>query len=415
MVHNKSVTTLSSLFFLYSLLLIPFFNDSPNVPAQFRSISYIFLVSLIFIYVIESLKKNSFKLKLSNSLIFLIMLLILSFSFSFLLSVLSQNNPVHSVYYQISRYMSMLFKVLILIFTIHFINAISIKKINKYIYIGYNIMIIYVIFEIIFVMLPYYIFHDSNWGIFNFIDPIFHERSHDIGARSRGFAFEPSYQVLVLLFFLPFIFSSKKYLLLFLIASVATLSPVMLVTIIIFFIFYRLKGWKLLFTNIFLLVVSLIICNVFLSGIDPKTMTSTITRIGSLIATLSTIKENLFFGVGPGMTGYWIIFNYPDFFYLSVESANWYTLGLQNYNAPTFAAPLTLLLEYGLIPFLIVISYFFKYKIFSYIYNTPLARASLASMAIGSFDITSYGFYGFIVFFAITVTKKWHLFDKHRG
>lgn len=409
----KSTYKISSIFFLLSLMFIPFFNNFPwlqNLSVSFRSPSYFFLVLMFLAYIIESLLKKKFIIKVEYFLFLIILFLIVYNNLTFFInySLTGNINNLDGYTRMYHVILSTNFKYILLLFIIHYINLLPASRIKKYIEYGFLISMSYVIVEIICFLF------ETNM-LMNNIEYLFHDRLNDWGERARGLAFEPSYQSVVLMFLLPFIVNKKAYLYMFLIALISTFSMTGFVALFYFCIFYWFKGFKLFFINILIIIYLSFLYLFFNEYIDFSTMHSTTTRIGSWVASLRLIIDNLLFGVGPGMSGYWLIFNYTDFFYLSVENASWTEQGKNNFGAPSFAAILTFILDYGFIPILLLIFYFIKNKLFLYIHNNTIARASIAGLFISSFGIDSYNFIGFYVFLAITISKKWHLFDVDNG
>ncbi len=193
------------------------------------------------------------------------------------------------------------------------------------------------------------------------------------------------------------------------------MSPTAIVAAIVFFIFYKYHGWKLFFINITLLLVVSIGLYTLISIdyliIPWESMRSTVVRTGSWMSAFNGIFDNLLFGVGPGMGGYWITHYYTEFFLSSVEASNWYLIGQTTFVAPIFSSLLSIVFDYGIVPILFVLSYFIYTKTFQYIFSIPIARASLAAMFIASFGLDMYAFMGYWIFLALTLSKTWHLLD----
>ena len=430
--QNYTIATPSKLFFLYGILFIPFFNDFPlllDFSNIFRTPSLVFFImSFIFLFI-EKLIATKEVFFFSKKQLFLLIGMILFIWLSFLFniersaSIVGSNTTGEAVMQNLALATSV--KILLLLMMIHMINTIDINIIAKYIKIGFIFSVLYTFMEILFVILPNY-FGMNPIDIFDLIEKIIHYRqrievtAYVIGIdpnRARGLAFEPSYQAMVLIFLLPFIISLQdKYRLYKVSWSIAMLSTFSLtgcVASIIFLIFYKYSGFRLLFINLIFLFALIFITYVLITFnivvITWEQFGSIAIRVGSWVSAIKAISMNLFFGTGPGMSSYWVIFHYPDFFWTSFEASSWYASGKENISAATFSSILSFLLDYGILPVLFLILFFAKTKIFNYIFKTPIARASIVSMFIASFGIDTYSFLGYSIFFALTLSKKWHL------
>ena len=273
----------------------------------------------------------------------------------------------------------------------------------------------YVLLEVVFYVLPVRIIDIS---VMTFLESIFHDRQRVLlmedMRRVRGFAFEPSYFVPVLFFMLPFILNNRSLVLAWCLTVILTFSPTAYLASLAFWFMY--KAPKTL--NIMVIfIVSVFIC-LFLYFISVEVivipwnlLSSSTIRIGSWVSSLSMIYNNIFFGVGPGMSGYWVHMYYPEFFYSSWEANNWISLGKNEFSAPTFASILTLISVIGVLPVFYTVLYMVLKSSKKKVNNNRLGTASIVAMLISSFGVNDYSFAGFWIFFAITMSANWYCYD----
>ena len=302
---------------------------------------------------------------------------------------------------------------LILILFIPIISNINFLKLLKYMKIGFIISSLYIVIEIFDRVTPYY-FDFDGLGIIDIIQPYFHHRLDYDYNRTRGFAFEPSFQALYLITALPFlvVINSRILLVIWFLCFYSTLSLTAVLGFVIFIYFYY--GFNNKRNNILLLliVLSFFILVYFLFTYIDYPMTSSITRVGSWVAALKAIAHNPFFGVGASMSGYWVSQYYPDFFNLSFESGRWRDVGLIDFSAPTFASILTFILDFGIPLFIFIIFFLFKNDFLRDIKNSKLATAACYSLIAASFGINTYAFWGYWFFLTITLARKWPELDR---
>lgn len=411
---------LSSLFFLIGCALIPEFNDFPMLKeftSSFRSPSQILFLLATVTLVLEifirmklcSYIKRSHLLFVGGSIFFVW----LSFVLNFEQSAYLVDGYGHERMLKVALSTSL--KLIMILTFVYLINDIEPGRLAKYVRFGFLVSFTYVVFEVFTIVLPEYL----GWVRFDFVDTIesiFHVRSRTEGIaisseRARGLAFEPSYQAIALIFVLPFLVGRKIYLSAWLFSMAFTVSLTGLAATFVFFACYKLQNWKLVLIYLLVLLAVMFVAMILMSYfiIPWGSMGSTVTRAGSWLSAVNGILDNLWFGVGPGMRGYWIVHYYTDFFWTSWEAPIWYASGLETFNAPTFSSLLSIMFDYGVTPILFITIYFISTSTFRYIIYTPIVRASTAAMLVASFGLDMYLFLGFWVFLALILTKKWHL------
>jgi len=325
---------------------------------------------------------------------------------------------------QVSSAISLTAKMIVLLFFIKIVKDKGIHNISKFVRFGFYMSLSYVLVELILLVIPYYLNHQS-FVSFDLIDNFFHIRENDYGgSRTRGLSFEPSYQAVYLIICLPFLLADKKMrrrninILAWIVCLLSSLATTGIVAAIFFIIFFKYQGRKLFFiitstvafiVFFYYLIVSFDLLQLF--DIYGTNFASSIIRSGSWVAGFYAILNNPIFGTGPGMSGYWLVDYYPDFFYLSDYADSWYELGKADFDAPTFSSALTFLLEYGLILPVIAAGYLFKKGILQAAFQSKTGRASLVSIFVVSFGISSFQIWGYFLFLAITLAKKWEQFD----
>ena len=312
-----------------------------------------------------------------------------------------------------------------------FIQLIKIEDINRisiYIRIGFYLSLMYVALELIDSYLPYY-FNYSGFGILDHIEGYFHLRENNFGGnRTRGLAFEPGYQAVFLIVCLPFLLADPKNrrrtrnILAWGICLVSTAAAAGLLAAVIYFIFYKLNTRKAVLT-MGALIISIVLFGYVVYLYDyinyfdiyGTGFTSTITRTASWVAGCLATLDNFTFGVGPGMSGYWVTAYYPDFFSISPEMQSWYDLGRTKFEAPTFASLLTFMLEYGFVSCFIVIGYLFNQGYLQDALRSRIGRASIIALFIVSFGLSGYLVWGYWLFLAITLARGWNRLDILSG
>jgi teichuronic acid biosynthesis protein TuaE len=100
------------------------------------------------------------------------------------------------------------------------------------------------------------------------------------------------------------------------------------------------------------------VLRVYLDKVTDFDEASTANRFGNTIALLKTVIQNMFIGVGRNYLDYYILKNYPEWATHNFE----YKIFASNlYNFPVLCSILGIMAEYGLVIFLLVTSYFYKF------------------------------------------------------
>jgi len=414
----------SVLLFLIGFALLPV-NNAPwfmSLNTIFRAPSELFFLLSLIAYMLQLMLINTgkYKLHISKSQ-FLFVGMLLSFVFISMIINIEYSGAItnSSALYGLNRmFMSSLIwlkLLLFLLFFIHMINSIDLKLLTKYIVFGFRITTIYAFLEIIFYILPSKLGYSVDTSFMLYLESFIHYNDHMPFLRIRGMAFEPSYLVPILVFILPFLILNKpksKFnmdIIALLIILWFAYSPTGLIAVSIFYILYRFQGVKLFLTFILLLFIGFILIIFVLNGIiviPIEHMDSTAIRTGSWYSALVAISQNPFFGVGPGMYGYWCVFNYPDYFWGTNVSDAFYFLGVDKFAGTPFASLLTVGLSFGLVPILALLIYLYINKYFQYIWANNIVRASFFSLIISSMGIDGYVLLVFWIYFAILLTKK---------
>lgn len=412
-----------------ALILLPFFNDFPyfkEIAEGFLSPSLLCLYAGFFFYFCQILNRNIFSLK---DIFFIT-------TISFIVFVSSLVNYFYYINFclsdkcldqvMINNSFSMMTKFLLVLFIIDAIRSVGIEKFLICIRLGFYISLFYMGLEVLDQLIPYYVGYDPI-GLVNILDSIFHHRQNDWGYnRIRGLSFEPGYQGVYLIYLLPFLMldSSRKSFKVDIILVVTciflTLSPPAIFATAIFFLIYWLHfniQRAVLFGSL-LLFFSIALC-VFIAVFDLsiliniESMTSTRIRVGSWVASLMLLKENLIFGVGPGLSGLFLHNFYPDFFYNTPETEKWLNLAKNNLLVPTFSGLISFLLDFGIFGLTIVILYCWRSGLIRFLLSSPVAIAGLSAALISSFGITSYLTPFFLIFISSIYLKIFPTLNKN--
>jgi len=426
MTSARLTPPLSHVLFLLGCFAIPFYNDTPlfmYISDIFRSPSnFIFLLSLV-LFGIEQLSSSKYRIKVRFSDLCFIVGLVIFIIFSLFVNIDFSGNiqgvGITGIEKMLLTSANMIILLIFLLFYTHILSVIELEKLLKYIRLGFLVTLLYVLLEIVNYVIPITLSGggSANSYIMDLVDSFIHERDRAPGMpRARGLAFEPSYLVAVLFFLLPFLIADKNQYRTFIIVGwlicvLATDSPTGIVALLVFLIFYRFSIY-LSIVICFVAAFFLFIFVVFYVDIPMDKMESTATRVWSWISSITLLKDHFLFGVGPGMQGYWVIHNYPDFFWSIRQTEVWINLGLNSFAAPTFGTLLTIVLSIGLLPIAYVIIYMTFTGRINEIVSSPLARASLASMFVVSFGLNGYVFLGYWIFLAMTLSGKWGELEK---
>lgn len=408
MVTKNIFHLISSTLFLSCLFLIPFFNDVPFLPSSLRTPSNI-LGILLFLSLIFH-KEISIKTKDACLLVALIILVLITISVN-----LNQSGGITSIsgerldiamFFAGGRLVLCFMVLFSFIYIIPNVTALKIINVATYAFI---LTSIYCVLEMLT-----YIFNVFPESIMNHIEQFTHARQRDWGAgRVRGFTFEPSYLVPILFFFLPFLIARKNRFLLVIwgVIGVATGSPTFIIALSVFWLFFYLKNAYVYTAIIFITVITVTTVVMqeevynLVNNIPWEIMPSVTTRLGSLVSGISLIIENPFFGQGPVSQGYFIAYNYPDFFYSTHLGETWYNLAFYHFKGATFSAIITYASSFGLIS-LIIVFYIGQKGI------TKLGLASSFALIISSFGVESYISLVFWLFLAFGPSGFWRNLDQ---
>lgn len=417
-------------FFLLGCAALPFFNDFPlfaKIVPSFRDLPTVFFILSGLMLLLESALDTSCINKNRTDFYFVMGFVVFIWG-----SVIWNYNSSSQICGEkmcgaqrlVSSAISLTAKMILLLFFIKIVKNIGIYNISKFVRFGFYLSFSYVLAELVLLVIPYYLDYES-FALFGLIENYFHIRENDYGGgRTRGLSFEPSYQAVYLIICLPFLLADKKIrrrkinIFAWTVCLLSSLATTGLVAAIFFIIFFNYQGRKLFFIIISAVIFIIIFCYWVVSfdllqlfDIYGTNFASSIIRSGSWVAGFYAILNNPIFGTGPGMSGYWLVDYYPDFFYLSDSAYSWYELGKSNFDAPTFSSAVTFLLEYGLILPVIAAGYLFKKGMLQAAFQSKTGRASLVSIFVVSFGIAGFQIWGYFLFLAITLAKRWEQFD----
>ncbi len=418
----------STKLFLIGCAALPFFNDFPYlsfITPSFLDFSLFFYAAALIILIFES-SFGIHSLKLSRGAIFFISILFFSIFISFAINTNSSSNICGIEECAIGRMVkttaSDLLKFSLIVFFVYYIKSVGIYRLAVYVRLGFYISFSYVLLEIFLSVVPY-LFGAERFQLMSDIDSIFHVRVNDWGGlRTRGLSFEPGYQGVFLIICLPFIFSDenssrfRRNIFLWVVSIITTFAPGAIIAGMVFLLTYKFKSNNIFLVKICLSILSIpFLIVIYLTMVSGADLISSTTRIGSWIASMYGIFNNIFFGVGPGMSGYWIVLFYPDLFYVSPEAGQWVSSGVDFLNAPTFSSLLNFILNYGLFPIFAIFIFSYKTGIFKNIFLSNIGRSAFYSLLIVSFTITSYQVMGYLLFVAISLVDGWRRLDEIRS
>jgi len=428
---NERVGTPAGYFFLLGCMALPFFNDFPlfaGISESFRSLSTIFFPLVGVFFIFEWLLPKSHTKITKSDIIFVFSLIVLVW-----ISVLWNINKSGTICGEnicgADRMMSSGFAIsarlgLLLVF-VHLIRTESMHRISVFIRIGFYLSFMYVLLELLDSYIPYYLGYASP-GLLNSVQGFFHLRIGDIASnRTRGLAFEPSYQGVFLIICLPFLVADPisgrriRNIFAWMICLISSTSLTGLAAASAFFIIYKLKGIKLFMAVVTILITFAALSAYFLSSdsnlklldIYGTGFVSIITRTASWVAGIYAVVDNFAFGVGPGMAGYWVTNYYPSFSTLSSEMPSWYLLGRTTFHAPTFASLFTFILDYGVVPFCFGIAYLFYSGALQDALRSRIGRASIIALLVASFGLDGYEVWGYWLFLAMILCSGWGRLD----
>ena len=428
---NRYVGTPAGYFFLLGCMALPFFNDFPLltiIAESFRNLSTLFFSLAGVFFLFECLLRKQY-VKITYSDIYFVLVLIILVWISVLWNINKSGTICGENICGAERMMSAGFGIsarlgLLLVF-VHLIRAESMNRISVFIRVGFYLSFMYVLLELIDSYIPYYLGYASP-GLLNAVEGYFHLRIGDIAAnRTRGLAFEPSYQAVFLIICLPFLVADPihgrrmRNIFVWMICLISSAALTGLAAASAFFIIYKLKGVKLLMAVVSILIIFAALSAYFLSSdsnlksldINGTGFVSTITRTASWVAGFYAVSDNFAFGVGPGMAGYWVTDYYPGFSALSSEMPGWYHLGRTTFDAPTYASLLTLSLDYGVVPFCIVMAYLFYTGVLQDALRSRIGRASIIALLVASFGLDGYEVWGYWLFLAMILSRSWGRLD----
>jgi hypothetical protein len=397
-----------------TLFFMPYFNNFTMLSFlgdSFRSPSVFFSI----LFLIVSLCSLNLNTKMHRNInIFYLFVVLLMISSAFI--NIENNSNINSGSFlwlekSINKFMTLAsLSIFSFCVYLYFSNVASFKILINSVLISSFIMFCYVGFEISSLIIPI-IIYEMPLAAYTMVEGLIHLRQNDWGARSRGFAFEPSYQVMVLIFIMPFLMqlnNKRNFMLIaWAICVVSTFSPIALISAFVFILFYKFKFIKGLW--ILIACISLFFLVKFLFAIDLGTLreNSFNTRVGTLESVIYGIRDNPFFGVGPGMGGYWISHYYSDLFLKSQEFDTWNNEAVNNFNAPIFSSVLFFIFDFGFVVFIFIICFMWFSGSIKYIINRPLARATFLSMLVASFGLSTYTWIGFWFYIPLFLFKLW--------
>lgn len=417
--------SLSSKFFLFGCAFLPFFNDFPLlefITPSFLDFSLPFYIVAVFLLMFESVILGR-DLSVNRNAFVFFCIAVLAAGIS-LISNYSKSSVICGVdecgsVRMFKTLLSDTIKFFLVPFFVLFINKVGMERLVVYIRRGFYISCAYVFVEIFLSLIPAFLGF-GRFELMNSIDSLFHARINDWGPlRTRGLSFEPGYQGAFLIFCLPFVFSDcrervrARNLLLWLVCLFTTGAPGAFFAAIIFFISFK-YDWinARLVKMIFVMTASVFSLLFFYAMLGLSEFISTITRTGSWVASISAIFDNAFLGVGPGMSGYWLINYYPDFFYNSPEAGGWWQSGIDYMNAPTFSSLFNYVLNYGVLPVLVVSLFFYFSGFWRNVFYSNYGRSAFFSFFVVSFTITSYQVLAYLLFLSVVFCNGWVFLDR---
>ncbi len=405
-------------------MTLPFFNDFPlfiGINKSLIDLSVLFYgLSILFLFLEQSLGKLNLRIRYSEVLFFTCLVICI------LASILWNLNSSISVCGMnfcgdqrlVNSGISITVKLFLILGFLHQIRVLGLLRVSAYVRYGFYLSFFYVLIELVDVCLPYYL-NLPSLGILGYVEPFFHQREWDFGLdRTRGLAFEPSYQAVYLIVCLPFLFADIKKnrrninLLLWVVCLLSSGSLAGIISGLIFFLTYNLKKENFFYVSsgiaIFIICIFIGINNI---DFNAQTFTSTMSRVGSWVAGYLATMDNLTFGVGPGMSGYWLTNYYPDFFFISIESQGWFNDGIFFFDAPTFASLISFSLDLGLVPLILIFVYLMYTGAIQDAMKSNIGAASVFSTIIVSFGFSGYLIWHYALLLAITLMKSWGEFD----
>lgn len=404
---------------------LPFFNDFPLlrfITPSFLDLSLPFFILAVICLLSESAFFGRAIFIDKNSLKFLLIILLTIFA------SLVVNNHRSSVVCGVDECGGeRMFKTLaadvikfsLIPFLVYFINKVGMEMVAIYVRRGFYISCAYVFVELLLSFIPSLIGF-GRLELMNSIDAIFHARINDWGAmRTRGLSFEPGYQGAYLIFCLPFIFSDARdksrirNLCLWFISLVTTGAPGAFFATLVFFVSFDFQTRKSSLIKAVVVFLGLLFSVLLFSRmLGLSDFISTITRTGSWVASISAILDNVLWGVGPGMSGYWLVNYYPDFFYNSPEAGGWWQSGIDYMNAPTFSSSFNFVLNYGLVSIVAISVFFYIAGYWRNIFASNFGKAAFLSFFVVSFTITSYQVLAYLLFISVVLCNGWVCLDR---
>jgi len=428
---NQRVVTPAVYFFLLGCMALPFFNDFPlliKISESFRNLSTPFFSLAGLFLLFECLLPKQY-LKITYPDIYFVLVSIILVWISVLCNINKSGSVCGVNICGAERMMSaglgISVRLGLLLGFIHLIRTESMNRISRFIRLGFYLSFLYVLLELINSYIPYYLGYASP-GLLNSVQGYFHLRIGDIAPnRTRGLAFEPSYQGVFLIICLPFLVADPisgrrlRNIFAWMVCLITSTSLTGLAAASTFFIIYKLKGVKLFMAMVSILIIFAALSTYFLSShsnlklldIYGTGFVSTITRAASWVAGIYAVANNYVFGVGPGMAGYWVTNYYPGFSALSSEMPAWYHLGRTTFDAPTFASLLTFILDYGVVPFCIAIAYLFYTGVLQDALRSRIGRASIIALLVASLGLDGYEVWGYWLFLAMILSRSWGRLD----
>jgi hypothetical protein len=415
----------SSRLFLLGCAALPFFNDFPLlrfVTPSFLDLSLpFFILSVIFLLSESAIFGEGVLIDKSAVKFFFIVLLVI---FASLIANLSKSSVVCGIEEcggerMFKTLAADVIKFALIPFLVLFINKVGMERVAIYVRRGFYMSFAYVSIELLLSFIPSLI-GIGRLEAMNLIDSIFHARINNWGPmRTRGLSFEPGYQGAYLIFCLPFIFSDtrekcrRRNLFMWFVSLVTTGAPGAVLAALVFFVAFDFKSKKSSLIKVFFIFFIFLFAVLFFSKIlGVSDFISTITRTGSWVASLLAILDNVFWGVGPGMSGYWIINYYPDFFYNSPEAGGWWQSGIDYMNAPTFSSFFNFTLNYGLVSIVTISLFFYIAGFWKNIFSSNFGKSAFLSFFVVSFTITSYQVLAYLLFMSIVLCNGWVCLDR---
>jgi hypothetical protein len=424
--HLKGASSLGGYLFLLGCMTLPFFNDFPllsTIALSFRDLSTVFFLLSGAAFILESmLARPNIKVDCSNLFFVVCLLLLIWINVLWNLSKSGAicGDQICGLERMVGVGSSTSIRLGLLLVFMHYVKTEGMYQISKFVRVGFYLSLLYVTLELVNSYIPYYL-GNPTLGFLEPFEAYFHLRENDYGAnRTRGLAFEPGYQAIFLIVCLPFLLADDstgrrtRNIIAWLICLISSASPAGVMAALVYYLTYKLRWQKLLAVAGVLaiciaLFVYIIFANDYIEYFDVygTGFVSTITRSASWVAGSYAILDNFAFGVGPGMSGYWVTDYYPEFFSNSNEMQSWYELGQAHFEAPTFASLITFVLDYGVVLCLIIIGYLIKNGILQATFRSRIGRASTLALLTASFSLSGYLVWGYWLFFSITLSRSW--------